>query len=27
MAKILIITFPAEGHVNPMLGIIKALAD
>ena len=27
MAKILLITFPAEGHVNPMLGIIKAWAD
>ena len=27
MAKILLITFPAEGHVNPMLGIIKALTD
>lgn len=27
MAKILLITFPAEGHVNPMLGMIKSWAD
>ncbi|KOA72644.1 UDP-glucosyltransferase, partial [Bacillus stratosphericus] len=27
MAKVLMITFPAEGHVNPMLGMIRAFVD
>ncbi|MGG3623951.1 macrolide family glycosyltransferase [Bacillus gobiensis] len=27
MANILFINFPAEGHVNPTLGIVKALAE
>ncbi|MFS0655163.1 macrolide family glycosyltransferase [Bacillus sp. 179-C3.3 HS] len=27
MAKILLINFPAEGHVNPVLGMIKAWTD
>lgn len=27
MKNILIVNFPAEGHVNPTLGITKAFAD
>lgn len=27
MANILMINFPAEGHVNPTLGMVKAFSD